>query len=851
MFFIIFILLLNCLNFLYYSAKSWFLFVKTKKAEFFLIRNCYFYWLQMQSGECSVVAPHSPPWKFSTFEEDEMHETEKTSSIVVSKSFNASATKGSRVHNSCGVAGNFIIMTALRSKILTLRDLLDLSPCFGSASLNELLILTLKDLHKMYPSVNTNVPLSSIDGAGMDQALQCFCDTLKSIGTIWTGDDEFIMKLDEEYSNLHNDLRRYGLVLLDEMIKLATERVFDMMDEDDQTRDESPSSDAFGRALPESHSDNESSLSSPPPTPTSVLSSAISASLKSELKAKETEKLNPIDVKRLYFDLLPYAIDQDPNCVVQLATNFSEQKSEIQVKVGSEVKAGDAYEFGQDFEMLDSADILLTDMDNVSENGGTCRTGSTNNQLLPSRVSLDVVLPPSTLPQLRSNVEERAAAPLAPFTLSSNVIKSPSLTSRNIVTPPSPPPLPPHPMMVPPPPPLPPKTTTNIITLPPPPPPMTSGNVIAPPSQPPPPPPPSPPKTTTHIITLPPPPPPPLLTSRNVISPPPPPPIGPKGMTPPPPPMASNGAVPAPPPPMPKGKGPAPPPPIGFIGVLRVKRAATKLKRSTQMGNLYRLLKLQVEGSSLDSTSHHKMGKVGASAGGKQGMADALAEMTKRSAYFHQIEEDVKNYAKTIKEINTAITSFKTSDMSELIKFHGYVESHLEKLTDESQVLARFEDFPTKKLEELRMGSALYSKLDTIATTLRNWSIVSPVGEHLDKAESYFNKIKVEIDTLERTKDEEAKKFISHNIHFDFGILIRIKELMIDVSSNCMELAMKESREAKTKENRRGGSKNGSRKLLWKAFQFAFRVYSFAGGQDDRADKLTRVTVSSRNTKRS
>lgn len=49
-----------------------------------------------------------------------------------------------------------------------------------------------------------------------------------------------------------------------------------------------------------------------------------------------------------------------------------------------------------------------------------------------------------------------------------------------------------------------------------------------------------------------------------------------------------------------------------------------------------------------------------------------------------------------------------------------------------------------------------------------------------------------------------------------------------------------ESREAKTKENRRGGSKNGSRELLWKAFQFAFRVYSFAGGQDDRADKLTR-----------
>ncbi|MCE3216655.1 hypothetical protein HAX54_007343 [Datura stramonium] len=285
----------------------------------------------------------------------------------------------------------------------------------------------------MYPSINPNVPLSSIDGAGMDQALQCFCDTLKSVAAIWTGDNVFIMKLDEEYSELHNDLRRYGLVLLDEMIKLATERVFDMMDEDDQMRDESPSSDAFRRGLSESHSSNESSLSSPPPTPTSVLSSVISASQKSELKAQATEKLNPIDLKRLYLDLLPYAIAQDPNYAVQLTSNFSEQKSEIQEKLGSEVKAGDGYEFGQDFEMLDSPDILLTGINNVSKNGGTCRTDSSNNQPVSSSISLDVLLPPSTLPEFRSKVEEQEAAPLAPFTLSSNVIKSPSLTSRNIV----------------------------------------------------------------------------------------------------------------------------------------------------------------------------------------------------------------------------------------------------------------------------------------------------------------------------------------------------------------------------------------------------------------------------------
>lgn len=44
---------------------------------------------------------------------------------------------------------------------------------------------------------------------------------------------------------------------------------------------------------------------------------------------------------------------------------------------------------------------------------------------------------------------------------------------------------------------------------------------------------------------------------------------------------------------------------------------------------------------------------------------------------------------------------------------------------------------------------------------------------------------------MERTKDEEAKKFQSHKIHFDFNILIRIKESMVDVSSSCMELALR------------------------------------------------------------
>ena len=60
-------------------------------------------------------------------------------------------------------------------------------------------------------------------------------------------------------------------------------------------------------------------------------------------------------------------------------------------------------------------------------------------------------------------------------------------------------------------------------------------------------------------------------------------------------------------------------------------------------------------------------------------------------------------------------------------------------------------------------------------------------------------------------------------------------------------MLMQERREAKASgESQTTGTKTdqkqlkGSVKMLWRAFQFAFKVYSFAGGHDDRADMLTR-----------
>ncbi|KAF8043279.1 hypothetical protein BT93_A1574 [Corymbia citriodora subsp. variegata] len=318
----------------------------------------------------------------------------------------------------------------------------------------------------------------------------------------------------------------------------------------------------------------------------------------------------------------------------------------------------------------------------------------------------------------------------------------------------------------------------------------------------------------------------------------------------PPPPLpipTTKGSSPAPPPPMPplRGGAPPPPPPGNMAKALRAKKTNTKLKRSTNMSKLYRNLKAKVEGGEKNrNSSKGKRTPVGGSSGVKQGMADAIAEIAKRSTYFQQIEEDVREHGNLIKEIKAAISAFQTKDMSELLKFHKFVEQHLEKLSDETQVLARFEGFPTKKLESLRMAAALYSKLEGIATELKNWKVTPPLSQLLDKVESYFNKIKGEVDALERSKDEETKRFLSQNIHFDFSILVRIKELMVDVSSGCIELALEERREMKAATDAAQKTSTGSEtktcvKLLWQAFQLAFRAYNFAGGQDDRADQLT------------
>ncbi|MFQ6661176.1 hypothetical protein Gotur_029425 [Gossypium turneri] len=758
-------------------------------------------------------------------------------------------------------ACNFILIMELRKKVVTFRDIVDLPPCSTSVSTNQLLLGTLRDLQKFYPGSLPHFHKSELKRLPLDKALQELGDNTSKMN------DERINK--NKYDIYENDncknvdkLIEFAMAELNVLIKMAREH-FDIAAPDDEgggNKGLDPKTNSFKKEMKKSCS----KISSGCPSPTSVIPEVAtdepnSSSVTFSFRVQSVGKLNSTDVKRLKLHMFPSFGLQLPSClnpkkiasVEDISVDDEEkEKKEAKGDDGSlvinaeekkEAKGDDGSLVinaeekkeakGDDGSLVMNASIIDKDEGHIDENKRLKEPVSNDDNTKNGNDGCnDTKLAPTTA--------EVSPSP-APSAEVSSTIPSPppppaSLQPKeNVVS--GGPPLPPSPKLEPKEPEVP-KTETAI-----PPPPLPPG------------------KSTSEASGGLPPPPPPVPSASG------------GGGAPPPAPSLSRTLTkkfgPAPPPPPPGsqangGANPPPPPPPGGKSV-RTKRGGTRLKRSSHMGNLYRNLKSKVEGSPMQGKAFGK--KRGGGGGGKnnsgQGMADALAEITKKSAYFQQIEEDVEKYSKSIYKLKGAIGKFKTKDMNELLQFYKEVESVLENLTDETQVLARIEDFPTKKLEALRTSSTLYSKLESMIKELKNLKIEPPLQQLLDKVSRSFTKIKGDIDALERTKDEEAKIFKGYNIEFDFQIIVRIKETMVDVSSDCMELALKldsiilvciyveliiigisivffgdlfqERREGD------GQNKNGGVKLLWRVFQFAFQVYTFAGGHDERAEKLT------------
>jgi len=77
------------------------------------------------------------------------------------------------------------------------------------------------------------------------------------------------------------------------------------------------------------------------------------------------------------------------------------------------------------------------------------------------------------------------------------------------------------------------------------------------------------------------------------------------------------------------------------------------------------------------------------------------------------------------------------------------------------------------------------------------------------------------------------------NIKFDFNIFLKVREAFVDFSSSCMEFAIKERRDLKAVSSIQTPAKVARQTpMLWKVFQLIQKVYIFAGGLNERAEKL-------------
>ncbi|CAI0468553.1 unnamed protein product [Linum tenue] len=722
-----------------------------------------------------------------------------------------------------GSTGLVVLMMDLRKKIIQFRDVFDLPACDVSAFINKLVTETMSNLHSLYPEILPIKDLSEIkEGASIHEVLIYLCGALRSVGDAWvtTSDDDEWMDKSTSYKQNNMDelnseqLVELALATLDCLIKISYEKfehvVADEDEEDDDHSHEITSARSsttsrcdlvdhhekvlVGRSYSESSNTPFTASSSPVNTPTSVLPE-LTISCASSPKAEEFStlycsspflrllsfqavggKLSRLDVKHMSFHLFPHG------------GSGSHHHRHHRRHKGSSSRAK-------------SHENVPFEMDGSQKDLRTKEHKPTTGPKPPP--------PPPPPPRWRPPKPPPPPPPPFPSWV--------TLKTNNVVVP-QPPPLPSRATLeksaLPQPPPLP--TLHSCDTLeksalpqPPPLPNLPSCDTLEKCAVPQPPPLPNLPSPKKDAVVVPQQHPlltrsPPVLKSQPLLQPPPPPPppraasIGSGSSKAPPPSPSKDG-----PPPPAAAAGAPPPPPPGATKLLRPKKAHTKLKRSSQMGNLYRLLKGKVEGGNQVKSQRGRVSSgSGNSGGGKQGMADALAEITRRSAYFQQIEEDVHTYAEEITKLKKEISSFKTKDM----------------------VLSRFEGFPEKKLEAVRSAAALYCKLKGIVTDLQTWKIESPLDRLLDRIERYFNKAKGDMDAFERNKEEDCKRFKNHNIEFDLQILVQIKEAV----------------ERKIATSNGGQPSKTCCKTLWRAFQFAFRVYTFAGGHDDRADRLTK-----------
>lgn len=274
------------------------------------------------------------------------------------------------------------------------------------------------------------------------------------------------------------------------------------------------------------------------------------------------------------------------------------------------------------------------------------------------------------------------------------------------------------------------------------------------------------------------------------------------------------------------------------------RRLQTRMRQRSEGGG----------GASTSTPQISPRGRGGGGGGGGGGLGDALNELASRSPYMQAIQSDVEDYGPDLRNLAREIASFKTDDMKALVSFRARVDDLLDSLTDEGKVLAQAfpdGDWPSGKVEAIRVAASVHERLEAARERLdglkdfgsANASAPPAPGQSpTAKVQAALDMAREAVESWDKEEDASIKRFAGVGVAFPRNAGSAVKLAASKAAARWLTAATGVARAARSEHNVLDMSEmpeSVGRALkrvashAWDAWQFAYRVYTFAGGASE------------------
>jgi len=151
---------------------------------------------------------------------------------------------------------------------------------------------------------------------------------------------------------------------------------------------------------------------------------------------------------------------------------------------------------------------------------------------------------------------------------------------------------------------------------------------------------------------------------------------------------------------------------------------------------------------------------------------EMLDELRGKSSYHAQLKMEVEKYGPMLLQLGEEIESYKPKTMEKLVKFLPKVESALDALTNERDVLKNVPSWPEKRMDVLREAVSLYTEITSIHTLLKDWEVdIIPDDTFYTKSLEVYSRTTRRLDQIKNEYDRNLQKFEAQQLPWDKHIL--------------------------------------------------------------------------------